>query len=211
MTRKQIAESLGIHIQIVHDAFERCCKVHPEIKEKAGAYSRNKAAEYTIDEILLAMSFARDGKGISRIEQFLLREDFKKIKPETPALGIDGTEEFLRKVRNFPKKKCCSTCAYCVKAFARNRKPVAKPYCKIWSRFLNRINVNPYKDWCKQWEYSGTEPLVFFKAEEPANLDMNGNVKNEVMGFDISNFHSHSDGEIRLVNEIGIDIDDSIF
>lgn len=208
MTRKQIAEVLGIHIQIVHDAFEQCGKSHPEIKEKSASYNGHKAVDFSIEEILLAMSYARCGKGISNLQECILKDEFQRYRPKetTKDFGIKGTQDFLEKVKNFPKKKCCSTCTYCVKAYMRNRKPVAKPFCNLWNRFLNKINVNPYKDWCVQWEYSDQEPLVFFTSEEPCNLDSNGNIKNEVMGFDISNFHSKSDGEIRLVNEIGIDI-----
>lgn len=206
MTRKQVAELLGIHIQIVHEAFESCGKSHSEIKEKSALYNGHKSVDFTIEEVLLAMSYARQGKGISELEKCILKDEFSTYESEKcqKSFGIDGTQDFLRIIKAFPKKKCCSTCSFCVKAYMRNKKPIAKPYCNLWDRFLNKINANPYKDWCVQWEYSNREPLIFFSSEEPCNLDFNGNVKNEVMGFDISNFHSKSDGEAKLVNEIGV-------
>ncbi len=206
MTRKQVAELLGIHIQIVHEAFESCGKSHPEIKEKSALYNGHKAVDFTIEEIILAMSYARQGKGISELEKCILKDEFPNYKSKKcqKKFGINGTQDFLRKIKVFPKKKCCSTCAFCVKACMRNKKPIAKPYCNLWNRFLNKIYANPYKDWCEQWEYADREPLIFFSSEEPNNLDFDGNAKNEVMGFDISNFHSKSNGEIKLVNEIGV-------
>lgn len=205
MTRKQIAEILGLHIQVVHSAFELCGKEYSEIKEKSATYNGHKPVEFDLEEVLLAMSYARDGKGISELEKCILQDSYSEPKKnETKKFGIEGTVEFLKKIKNYPKKKCCSTCSFCVKACMRNRKPVAKPYCNLWNRFLNKINANPYKDWCNLWEYSNKEPLIFFEAGQPSNLDITGNIKNEVMGFDVSNFHSNSREKGTLVNEIGI-------
>lgn len=206
MTRQQIAESLGLHINYIHSAFESAIKEHPELSLYSPSENnqKGKGADYTLEQVLLALSYLRDGKGISEIERIMIEEDFSMRPPEkVRAIGIKGTEEFLRKVANYPKKKCCSTCSFCTKSTMRNRKPVLKPYCNLWKRFLHRLNADPYNDWCNQWEFSDKEPLVFYTAESPTNVDIYGNVRNEVMGFDVSAFGKKPSGEVRLVTDVG--------
>lgn len=207
MTRQQISETLDLHINYINSAFESAIKEYPEldIHDCSKHNRKGMGADYTLEQVLLAMSYLRDGKGISDIERIILEEDFTMRPPEkAKAIGIKGTEEFLKKVANFPKKKCCSTCSFCTKSTMRNRKPVLKPFCRFWERFLHRLNADPYNDYCRQWEYSGKEPLIFYTAESPANLDIYGNVKNEVMGFDISEFGKGSGGEVKLVTDEGL-------
>jgi len=207
MTRQQIAESLDLHINYINSAFEAAIKEHPELDIYDCAKNNRKGmgADYTLEQVLLAMSYLRDGRGISEIEKIMLSEDFSMRPPEkVKAIGIKGTEEFIRKVKNYPKKKCCSTCSFCTKSTMKNRKPVLKPYCLLWERFLHRLNADPYNDYCRQWEYSGKEPLIFYTHNSPTNVDIYGNVKNEVMGFDVSEFGKKSDGEIRLVTDVGL-------
>ena len=213
MTRQQIAESLDLHINYVNSAFEAAIKEHPELDIYNNAKNNKKGmgADYTLEQVMTAMSYIRDGKGLTEIEKILLEEDFTMREPEkAKAIGIDGTEEFLKKVANYPKKKCCSTCAYCTKAAMRNRKPVMRPFCNFWSRFLHRMKndkgmtPSPYNDWCNQWEYSNKEPLIFYTHDSPINLDIYGNVKNEIMGYDISKF-SKDNKEIKLVTDVGLD------
>ena len=209
MTRQQISETLSLHINYINSAFESAIKEHPElnIHDCSLHNQKGKGADYTLEQVLLALSYLRDGKGISELEKIMIKEDFSMRPPEkAKAIGIKGTEDFLKKVANFPKKKCCSTCSFCTKSTMRNRKPVLKPFCKFWERFLHRLNADPYNDYCRQWEYSGKEPLIFYTAESPANLDIYGNVKNEVMGFDISEFGKKSDGEVRLVTDEGLSL-----
>ena len=86
----------------------------------------------------------------------------------------------------------------------RNRKPVMKPYCNLWKRFLHRFNADPYNDYCKQWEYSDKEPLIFYTHDSPTNVDIYGNVRNEVMGFDISEFGKETSDTVRLVTDMEI-------
>jgi len=214
MTRQQIAESLDLHINYVNSAFEAAIKEHPELDLYDPSINNRKGmgADYTLEQVMLAMSYLRDGKGLSELEKIMLEEDFTMREPEkVKAIGIEGTEEFLKKVANYPKKKCCSTCAFCTKAAMRNRKPVMKPYCNFWKRFLHRMKTDkgtmpsPYNEWCNQWEYSGKEPLIFYTADSPANLDIYGNVRNEVMGFDVSVFGKDSK-EVKLVTDVGMDV-----
>lgn len=211
MTRQQIAESLGLHINYINFAFEAAIKEHPELDIYNCAKNNRKGmgADYTLEQVLLAMSYLRDGRGISELEKIMLSEDFSMRPAEkVKAIGIKGTEEFLRKVKNYPKKKCCSTCSFCTKSTMRNRKPVLKPYCLLWERFLHRLNADPYNDYCRQWEYSGKEPLIFYTHDSPTNVDIYGNVKNEVMGFDVSQFGKGSDGEVKLVTDVGMKVPD---
>ena len=210
MTRQQIATVLGVHINRIHSAFELAIKEHAELDlyEPSKNNIKNKGIDYTLEQVLLAMSYYRDGKGASVLERAMITDEFsmrpvEKIK----AKGIEGTEEFLERVKRYPKLHCCSTCAYCTKSAMRNRKPVMKPYCKLWERFLHRINANPYRDYCRQWEYSGKEPLIFYTADSPSNVDIYGNTKNEVMGVDISKFSSKVDGTGRLVTDVGFSDD----
>ena len=207
MTRQQLAECLGMHINYINNAFEVAIKEHPELDIHDCSLHNQKGCgtDYTLDQIFLAMSYFRDGNGISEIEKIIIEESFTmRPKKKLKAIGIKGTEEFLEKIKKRPRKKCCSTCSFCTKSTMRNRKPVLKPFCKFWERFLHRLNADPYNDYCRQWEYSGKEPLIFYTAESPANLDIYGNVKNEVMGFDISEFGKKSDGEVRLVTDEGL-------
>jgi hypothetical protein len=212
MTRQQIAECLDIHINYINSAFEAAIKEHPELNLYNPTTHNQKGfgVDYTLDQVLLAMSYFREGKGISEFEQIMLEEDFTMRPPETvKAKGIKGTEEFLKKLKSNPKKKCCATCSFCTKAAMRNRKPVLKPYCNFWNRFHHRMKLNtdkpvdPYNDYCTSWEYSNTEPLIFYTHDSPTNLDIYGNVKNEVMGFDVSNFGKDSE-EVKLVTDVGI-------
>lgn len=214
MTRRQIAESLNLHINYINSAFEAAIKEHSELNlyDPATHNQKGFGIDYTLDQVLLAMSYFREGKGISEFEQIMLEEDFTMRPPEkVKAKGIEGTEEFLEMVKRNPKKRCCSTCAYCIKATMRNRKPVPKPYCKLWERFLNRLKANPYKDYCKSWEYSEKEPLIFYTHYSPINVDIYGNVKNEVLGFDVSEFGKSSSGDVTLVTDIGINLDNFNF
>ena len=209
MTRQQIAESLSLHINYINSAYEAAIKEHPEldIYDCAKNNKKGMGADYTLEQVLLAMSYLRDGRGISEIEKIMLSEDFSMRPPEkVKAIGIKGTEEFLRKVKNYPKKKCCSTCSFCTKSTMRNRKPVLKPYCLLWERFLHRLNADPYNDYCRQWEYSGKEPLIFYTHDSPTNVDIYGNVKNEIMGFDVSEFGKRTSSEVRLVTDVGMDV-----
>ncbi len=207
MTRQQVAESLDLHINYINSAFEAAIKEHPELNTYDCAKNNRKGmgADYSLEQVLLAMSYLREGRGISEIEKIILSEDFSMRPPEkVKAIGIKGTEEFLRKIKNFPKKKCCSTCAYCTKSTMRNRKPVMKPYCNLWERFLHRLNADPYNDHCKQWEYSNKAPLIFYTHDSPINVDIHGNVKNEVLGFDVNEFGRGTSSEVRLVTDVGL-------
>lgn len=210
MTRQQIAESLDLHINYINSSFEAAIKEHPELDlYDPSIYNKEgKRVDYTLEQVMLAMSYIRDGKGLTELEKAIITDDFTMKPPEkkVKARGIEGTEEFLEKIKNNPKKKCCSTCAYCSKSTMRNRKPVMKPYCNLWQRFLHRIKANPYKDWCRSWEYSEEEPLIFYTHDSPTNVDIHGNIRNEVMGFDVSNFSKESDSEIRLVTDVGLDV-----
>lgn len=209
MTRRQIAESLNVHINYVNSAFEAAKKEHPEL-DISNFKKNSKAGEgidYTLDQVLLAMSYLREGNGLSDIEKITLEEDFSMRPPKkAKAKGIKGTEEFLEKIANYPKKRCCATCAYCSKSTMRNRKPVSKAFCKYWDRFLFKIHADPYNDHCKIWEYSNREPLIFYTHDSPTNVDIYGNVKNEVLGFDVSKFGKESKGEVSLVTDIGLNI-----
>ena len=194
-----------MHINYINSAFEAAIKVHPELDLYNPANNKKGFGfDYTLEQVLLAMSYLREGKGLSQIETITITEDFTMRPPEkVKAKGIEGTEEFLKKVANYPKKKCCSTCSFCTKSTMRNRKPVLKPFCKLYNRFLHRINANPYKDYCSSWEYSNKEPLIFYTAYSPSNIDIHGNIKNEVMGFDVSNFGKSDSKEVKLVTDIG--------
>jgi hypothetical protein len=210
VTRQQISETLGVHINRIHAAFEAAIKEHPELDlyDSKKYNQKGFGIDYTLEEIFLAMSYYHEGKGLSELEKAMITDEFSmRPKEKVKAIGIDGTEEFLERVKRYPKLHCCATCAYCTKSSMRNKKPTMKPYCKLWERFLHRINADPYRDYCKQWEYSGKEPLIFYTADSPSNVDIYGNVKNEVMGFDVSNFGKSDSKEVRLVTEIGLDED----
>lgn len=211
MTRQQIADSLDLHVMYINAAFESAVKEHPELNVYDPSLHNKKGCgiDYTLEQVMLGLSYLRDGRGLSEMEKIIIEEDFSMRPPEkAKAIGIKGTEDFLKKVANFPKKKCCSTCIYCTKSTMRNMKPVLKPFCKFWERFLHRLNADPYNDYCRQWEYSGKEPLIFYTAESPTNLDIYGNVKNEVMGFDVSEFGKKSNGEVTLVTDVGMKVPD---
>lgn len=206
MTRSQVAKSLGVDKTYVDEAYQLAYEEHPELKKE-------RDADYTLEEIILALSYLRHGKGLTILEKTLLEEDFtmKKAEP-AKAIGIDGTEEFLNKLKHNHKKKCCATCAYCTKSTVKNNKPILFPYCLYYERYIHLMNkrnggkgVDVYNDYCYAWEYSNKEPLIFYKPNSPANLDIYGNEINEVMGFDISCFGKQTD-EVSLVTDIGINI-----
>lgn len=205
MTRAQIAESLDLHINYVSSAFEAAIKEHPELDlYDPSNNKKGMGVDYTLEQVYLALSYLRDGKGISEIEKNLLTEDFKMREPEKlKAKGIRGSEEFIEKIKKYPKLRCCSTCAYCTKSTMRNRKPVPKPFCNLYERFLHRIKADPYKDHCNHWVYSGKEPLIFYEHNSPTNVDIYGNVKNEILGYDLKCFGKENTDEAKLVIDIG--------
>lgn len=206
VTRQQIAQTLNVHVTQVNDAFRLAEKEHPELS------SKHKLVDYTLEQTLLAMSYYRDGKGASSLEIAMIKDDFT-MRPEVKAvaIGIEGTEEFMERVKRYPKLHCCATCSFCTKATIKNNKPVLYPYCLLHERYLHLLNrrkgkrVDVYKDYCKQWEYSNKEPLIFYTADSPTNKDIYGNVKNEVMGFDSSHFGVSGSKEVRLVTDVGLD------
>jgi hypothetical protein len=205
MTRNQLAEATDIRIEYINLAFKEAYKERPELKKE-------KDADYTLEEIYFAMQYLRNGKGMTELEKVMLEEGFTMREPEpAKAIGIKGTEEFVRKVKNYPKKKCCATCAYCTKSTVKNNKPILFPYCLYYERYIHLMNrrqkyrVDVYNDYCYAWKFSEKEPLIFYKSESPSNLDIYGNVKNEVMGFDVSSFGKKSEG---LVTDIGMTVPD---
>jgi hypothetical protein len=206
MTRNQVAKSLGVDKTYVDDAYKLAYEEYPELKKE-------KDADYTLEEIILALSYLRHGKGLTILEKTLLEEDFtmRKVEP-AKAIGIDGTDEFLNKLKHNHKKKCCATCAYCTKSTMKNSKPILYPYCLYHERYIHLFNrrqkhrVDVYNDYCFAWEYSNKEPLIFYKGNSPTNLDIYGNVKNEVMGFDVKEFGKKS--ESGLITDIGMEIPD---
>ena len=209
MTRQQIADCLGKHIVKVNNAFQAAIKEHPEldIEDKTFNATLGIGKDYTLEQILIAMSYFRDGNGLTELEKAMLEDEFTmRPAPKAKAIGISGTEEFLERLKNRKKLKCCATCAYCIKSSVRNNKPTLKPYCNLWDKFLHIIKADPYKDHCRSWEYSNKEPLIFYAADSPTNIDIYGNVKNEVMGFDVSCFGKKSDGEVKLVTDVGLDV-----
>lgn len=153
------------------------------------------------------MSYARNGDGITEYEKAVIKDCFT-IRPPSKlkGIGIDGTEEFLWQVKNFPKKKCCSTCSRCARSAIRNSRPVMRAYCLYWKRFLYMMKANPYKDYCAQWEFSDRKPLVFYKKDSPVNVDIDGNTVNEVMGYPLERFGRKKSKDVRLVTDIGLDI-----
>ena len=201
MTRHQIADALGLHTTTIDDAFQEALKEHPELEPNG----RSRDIDYTKDQVFLVLSYLR--KGMTTLQKTIIEEEFvMKPKPSTEAIGINGTEEFLERVKKYPKLHCCSTCAYCTKSTIKNNAPILYPYCKLWERYIHLIKADPYKDYCKQWEYSNKEPLIFYKKESPINKDIYGNVKNEVMGYDVSNFGVSDSKEVRLVTDVGLDL-----
>lgn len=205
MTRVQAAEVLGIRKEYVQKAFEAACKEDSTLDRKN--------ADYTLDEMLFALQFLRTGKGLTEVEKIILEEDFFMNTTPAKAIGIDGTEEFLEKVKYRPKTKCCATCTYCIKSTVRNNKPTLFPYCNFFERYLHLLNskkgkrVDVYKDHCKAWKYSEQEPLIFYKADSPKNLDIYGNEINEVMGYDVSCF-TKSTKSTGLITDVGMDVPD---
>jgi hypothetical protein len=206
MTRHQIADALDLNYDYVNKAFQEAEEEHPELKFKDSTANTSigDAKDYPLDMVFTGLSYLRNGKGLSELEKAIIKDEFTMRKPKiAKAIGIPGTEEFLEVIKRYPKKKCCSTCAYCIKSSIRNNKAASKPFCNYWERFLYKIKADPYKDYCKIWEYSNKEPLIFYTNDSPTNVDIYGNVINEVMGVDVSNFKSDGQG---LVTDIGLDL-----
>ncbi len=201
MTRHQIANVLGLDKTTIDKAFKEAKKEHPELEP-----NRSRDIDYTKDQVYLVLSYLK--KGFSALQKTIIDEEFvMKPKPSAKAIGVKGTEEFIERVKRYPKLHCCSTCAYCTKSTIKNNAPVLYPYCKLWQRYIHLMKADPYKDHCKQWEYSSKEPLIFYTADSPSNVDIYGNVRNEVMGFDVSNFNSRKDAAGQLVTDVGLSDD----
>lgn len=201
MTRSQIAEAIGMSANSINNAFTLAIKEHPELN-MSGLVN----IDYSLDQVLLAMKYLHNGKGASQLEKVLIEESFTMKQPEKAvAIGVPGTEEFLEKIKKRPKTKCCSTCSFCVRSWVKNQKPVAKAFCTLWDRFIFSMKGDPYNDHCVSWEYSNKAPLIFYTADSPNNVDIYGNINNEVMGYDIKEFGKKSKG---LVTDVGLNLDE---
>ena len=203
MTKPELEKLLGVVRNTINPLFIQASEHNSSIKFKLSHVSKSYIADFTLTEIMEAMSFYRNGKGLSDIEKMQIEEGFidhgnspvykgkdKRIIP------YEGTKEFIRAVKIYPRKRCCSTCAFCKRKMKSGSRPVWKPFCNLYSKFLFRMNANPYKSYCDSWEYSGLEPMIWYKNGMPDN--------GTFLGYDNRLFNNkHAKGN-HLVDEEGL-------
>ena len=201
MTKPEIERLLNLSVSTVNQLFIDAGRENGAIKYKLDHTSGSFIADFTLDEVIYAMSLRK--RSDNEVERFIIKEGFidhgnKPVpKGKVPSLEpIDGTEEFLKAVSRYPKKRCCATCSFVTSKTKKNSKPVYKPYCKLYGRFLFRMKANPYKSWCDSWEYSGKKAMVWYKSGRPDD--------GKLLGYDRSVFKSVDRSDGRLVNEVGI-------
>ena len=144
MTRQQIADAIKKDIAAINRAFTDARKEHPEldIDDKTFNPSLGKGKDYTLEQVLLAMSYFRDGKGMTELEKIMIEDEFTMRPIQlAKAKGIPGTEEFLERLKNRKKLKCCATCIYCLEDLMEKRAEIYAQIEYLLNKGLQRYRV----------------------------------------------------------------------
>lgn len=166
MTKKDLGIITGIHRSDINKAFVAASKAMPSIRIKTArcrrAGSRGQA-DFTLEEVLLAASYLRGGKGLTVLEEELVRELYTTPKSDVeltnPWQGyIAGTREFMAEYTG--QTRCCSVCEYCV---AKRTSGKHKPFCNLYFTFIR--GKSPYKAWCMTFSRSDT--IMLFRKNGP--------------------------------------------
>ena len=148
MTRRELAEMLNYSLTSIDKAVSLAKQKMPSIAEKV-SFDAYEEVSYTVDEIECICRSIEPP--LNEIQVQLIREhyiDHGVTYIQKKKLWIDGTEEFIERVKKDRHVKACANCIYCCgksKAGISNRKT---PYCKFFDKFIRNIKV-PYrhKDW----------------------------------------------------------------
>lgn len=184
MTKKDIVELTGLHRSDVNKAFVAASKVMTSIKAKTAKCRRKGSvgqANFNMEEILLACSYLRRGKGLTELELALLKEMYVPPKSDValthPWQGyIKGTGEFVNTLND--RTRCCAVCEFCM---ARKMRGAYKPFCNLYGMNLTRGGKSPYKTRCLSFSRSNT--ILLFRNSGPPAIKGERPKKVRLAGF----------------------------
>lgn len=184
MTKKDIVELTGLHRSDVNKAFVAASKDMPSIRAKTSKCRRKGSrgqANFNMDEVLLACGHLRGGKGLTELEQALLREMYVPPKSDVvltnPWQGyIKGTGEFVERLDD--KTRCCAVCEFCM---AHKTRRGYKPFCNLYGMNLTWGGKSPYKTRCLSFSRSNT--VLLFRDSGPPTIKGERPKKVRLVGF----------------------------
>src|SRR5574344_75300 len=141
MTKRELATYLNKWYQQIERAFIEASKVHPElIKNKPT--DNYIQSDFTLEEILLVVPYLK----LNPIQTEQLKENFidhggsaVDIR-KTESLYINGMEEYLSSIKNYPYRPCCDSCTFIIGKTLKRRWMTLYPYCSFYDRFLTYRN-----------------------------------------------------------------------
>lgn len=184
MTKKDIVQITRLHRSDVNKAFVKASETMPSIKYKSNKCKRKGSkgqANFTLEEILHAIQFLRNGKGVTDLELTMIKELYNP--PETdialtnPWQGyIKGTERFMEKLTE--NTKCCAVCDYCV---TKKQGTKYKPWCNLYSMQITWKRRSPYTAFCES--FSKSSSVLLFRTNGPATIKGEKRKSVKLVGF----------------------------
>lgn len=171
MTKKEVAYLLGYTECTVNLWFEKAGRqdneIGRQIKERSKCYSKMKAANFTLTQCLYALSFCDVYNPALRqylLENFIEhpgetydRTYFVKFVNEDAAKLVETCSK--ARIREFPF--CCATCGW-VSAKQPNKAGCREhPFCNFHDKFVAKMGMNVYKDWCKTYSKCSEYPRLW--------------------------------------------------
>lgn len=149
MTRKELAEMLNYSETSLKKAFTVARTKMPSIAEKV-TYDAFEEVSYTVDEIECVCRCI--DPPLNEIQIMLIREhyiDHGVTYIQKKKKWIDGTEEFLERLRKDKKQvRACGNCIYCCGKSMKGVSNRKTPFCKFYNRFIRTIKITyKHKDW----------------------------------------------------------------
>lgn len=159
MTRKEIAEYLGIGLDSVSDAINEIIRANPKYF-KGSIHGKS----FRSSQILEICSHIN---GVNELHLQILKEKLKD--PETNRIiYIDGNEKFIEMQSKNKKIRACGNCSFCIGKSMVGKTSALYPYCSFYERFIHSLRVNRngkyfkarlFEDCCETW--SRGEPRLW--------------------------------------------------
>lgn len=182
MTKSDIVGITGIHRSDVNKAFVAASRFMPSIRMKTNKCRRRGGrgqADFTLEEVLFAAKYLRRGKGLTELEEAMVREVYTHPESDVALTNpwhgyLKGTDEFVENLGGLGKS--CAICEYCV---ARKRHRLYKPFCNFYHSFLR--GKSPYTTYCKT--FSRSQTALLFRTNGPPVMWGGKQRKPKLAGF----------------------------
>lgn len=169
VTKKEIAILFRYTEYYINQFFEAAAKeqtpLSESIRRKSKGASKMKAANYTLEESLYAMTFCRvwnPAMAEYLKENFIDREgDYLDRTGIITYVNQDAVEFCKEYIEYYHKIKCCNTCTYCVSQQPNMAGTRDRPFCDFYGKFITKMGMNVYKDHCKTYALRKTPPRLW--------------------------------------------------